>query len=317
MQPARALFSPAFIYFAAVAETGSIRGAARRLNVASSAMNRQVLLLEAALGVPLFERRGRGLKLTSAGEVLLRHVRATQRDFEGTLADIDLLRGLKRGRVAVATVESASLSLLPTLIARFAERFPGVEVAVTVAGSTAVAALVEAGEADVGFTFNPPSTRGLAVALRRDIPVGAVVAPSHPLAARGTVTLAECLEHPVVLPAKGLSLRDILDAGLAAVSRRPRILAEANSLRFMAALARQGMAVAFQTSVGIEEDVRDGRLRLLPISEPKLPIDRFVMATAAGRSLKLAPAAFHDLARHELPLLLDAHECSQNARERA
>lgn len=306
MQPARALFSPAFIYFSAVAESGSIRGAARRLNVASSAMNRQILLLEEALGVALFERRGRGLRLTSAGEMLLRHVRTTQRDFEGTLADIDLLRGLRRGRVTVAAVESASVGIIPDLVASFAERLPGVEVAVTVAGSTAVAAMVEAGEADMGFTFNPPSSRGLTVALRRDLPVGAVVSPDHPLAGAGSVTLAACLDHPLALPAKGLSLRDILDQGLAATGKRPRVLVEANSLKLMTTLARQGRAVAFQPPIGIEEDLREGRLVFLPISEPKLPSDRFMMVTAEGRNLKLAPAAFYDHAKARLKELLPA-----------
>ncbi|MFO1149239.1 MAG: LysR family transcriptional regulator [Alsobacter sp.] len=304
MQPGRALFSPAFLYFAAVAESGSIRGAARKVNVASSAMNRQILLLEEALGVSLFERQGRGLRLTSAGEMLLRHVRATQRDFEGTLADIDLLRGMKRGRVAVATVESASVGLMPELVASFAARFAGVEVAITVAGSAAVASLVESGEADMGFTFNPPSVKGLSVALRRDLPVGAVVRPDHPLAAQSTVNLIECLQHPVALPARGLSLRDILDAGLSQLPVRPRVLVEANSLKLMATLARQGRAVAFQTAIGIEDDLREGRLVLLPIAQPRLPVDRFVMVSAAGRNLKLAPAAFFEHARQRLQELL-------------
>ncbi|MCP8937700.1 LysR family transcriptional regulator [Alsobacter sp. SYSU M60028] len=301
MQPSRALFSPAFLYFSAVADAGSIRGAARRLNVASSAMNRQILLLEEALGVSLFERRGRGLRLTGAGEMLLRHVRDTQRDFEGTLADIDLLRGVKRGRVAVASVESVAGGVLPFLVTSFAERFPGVEVGVTVTGSAAVAAMVEAGEADLGFTFNPPSVRGLSVALRRDLAVGAVVAATHPLAGREAVSLAECLEHPLALPARGLSLRDILDAGLAALGRRPRILAEANSLKFMVALARQGAAVAFMPPMGLADDMRDGSLVFLRLTDSGLPSDRFMMIAAAGRSLKLAPAAFFDHCRQELP----------------
>lgn len=301
MQPARALFSPAFLYFAAVADAGSIRGAARRMNVASSAMNRQILLLEQALGVSLFERQGRGLRLTSAGEMLLRHVRATQRDFDGTLADIDLLRGLKRGRVTVASVESVAGGVLPSIIASFADRYPGVEVALTVTGSAAVATMVEAGEADVGFTFNPPSTRGLSVALRRDLSMGAVVSPGHPLAGLSGVTLAQCVEHPLVLPAKGLSLRDILDAGLAQVVRRPRVIAEANSLKFMVALARLGVAVAFLPPVGLGEEMRDRSLVFLRLLDGGLPADRFMMVTAAGRNLKLAPAAFFDHCREQIP----------------
>jgi DNA-binding transcriptional LysR family regulator len=193
---------------------------------------------------------------------------------------------------------------MPELVASFSALFPGVEVAITVAGSAAVATLVEAGEADMGFTFNPPVMKGLSVALRRDLPVGAVVRPDHPLAAQPGVNLVECLQYPVALPARGLSLRDILDAGLSQLPVRPRVLVEANSLKLMATLARQGRAVAFQTAIGIEDDIRDGRLVLVPILQPRLPVDRFVMVSAVGRNLKLAPAAFYEHARQRLAELL-------------
>jgi len=76
--------SRSFAYFEAVAQHGSMRKAAGTLNVASSALNRQILDLEANLGVHLFERLPRGVRLTSAGEMLLGHVRRMARDFEMT-----------------------------------------------------------------------------------------------------------------------------------------------------------------------------------------------------------------------------------------
>lgn len=156
----------------------------------------------------------------------------------------------------------------------------------------------------MGFTFNPPVMKGLSVAVRRDLPVGAVVRPDHPLAGRPGVNLIECLQFPVALPARALSLRDILDAGLSQLPVRPRVLVEANSLKLMATLARQGQAVAFQTAIGIEDDIREGRLVLVPILQPRLPVDRFVMISALGRNLKLAPAAFFEHARQRLSELL-------------
>src|SRR5262245_9869958 len=101
----RRLHSAAFDYFIAVATEGSFRGAARGLRVAPSAINRQILLLEEELGCPLFERRGRELRLSSAGEIVLRHCKATVRSFEDAVEDLDALRDLRRGVVRVAASE--------------------------------------------------------------------------------------------------------------------------------------------------------------------------------------------------------------------
>ena len=75
----RFLYSRALTYFLAVAESLSIRGAARQLNIASSAVNRQILLLEEVVGMPLFVRQGRSLRLSPAGDVLAGHARKTGR----------------------------------------------------------------------------------------------------------------------------------------------------------------------------------------------------------------------------------------------
>src|SRR5438067_1870654 len=99
-------------YFAAVAEAGSVRAASRDLNVAASAISRQLILLEAQLGIELFERHGRNLTLTSAGEILLKGLRSATHEHEAVLDHLGALRGLKRGRVRLATVESISVSLL-------------------------------------------------------------------------------------------------------------------------------------------------------------------------------------------------------------
>src|SRR5271155_4091774 len=91
-------------YLDEVARTGSIRQAARRLNVAASSINRQIILLEATIGTPLFERlRGR-LRLTAPGEMLIAHVRETLKDHARVMAQIEDLKGMRRGQVTVGTM---------------------------------------------------------------------------------------------------------------------------------------------------------------------------------------------------------------------
>jgi len=304
---ARNLYAPAMRYFSAVAEAGSIRAAARSLNVASSAVNRQILWLEEALELQLFERVGRRLRLSEAGEILLAHVRRTYSDFEGTIAELDALKGLRRGTVAIATVESVAEAILPAVIGSFRKSYPGIHVSVTVASSARAAAMVEAGEADVGFTFDPPQTSALTVAFRHELVIGAVMAPGHPLAAKDDLTLADCLRYPVVLPAEGLSLRTRLDAALARIPGKLRTYVEANSLSFLRALARGDIAIGFQTKIGLEPDLVRGSLVFKPLSDAPLQHDRLSVVTSSMRALALAPGMFFDHAvsalREHLPVI--------------
>ena len=216
-------------HFVAVATMGSVRAASRQLNVAASAISRQIGLLEAQLGIGLFERHSRSLALTEAGVELLRGLQAVNQTHEGTLDLLASLKGITRGRVSIAVVESLSISFLPDLLITFSRKFPGVQAAITVAGSDMVTELVREREADVGVTFNPSALEGLTVEFERGIPLGATMAPSHPLATSKSLTLAQCMEHPIAWPARELSIRLILDRALGARTARHERLFECNS----------------------------------------------------------------------------------------
>lgn len=285
-------------HFLAVAETGSLRAAARQINVAASAISRQVALLEAHLGLPLFDRGGRTLTLSPAGETLLAGLRASARGHEETLDHLSALRGLQRGAVRVATVESLSVTMIPNLLDAFAKAYPGVTVTVAVAGSDAVTELVRDHTADIGFTFNATSLSGLEVGLARDMPVGAVMAPGHPLAKAKKLSLAECLDHPVAFPSRGLSLRSILDRA-APGGAAPRF--ECNSLRLMASLAKRGLCIAFQTPTGIEQELAEKRLVFVPLTGERLLPDRLMVVRRSGRTGRLAADAFLALTKTMLP----------------
>jgi DNA-binding transcriptional LysR family regulator len=293
------LLTTGYRYFAAVAEAGSVRGASQTLNVAASAISRQIILLEQQFNFPLFERRGRSLKLSAAGEILLAGLKSVVRGHEATLDHLDALRGLKRGRVRIATVESISVSPLPDLLAHFAAQYPGVEVTVMVAGSDAVTDLVRSHDADLGFTFNPATLDGLDVKLTREMQLGAVMAPDHPLARKPKLLFAQCLDYPVAWPARGLSFRAILDEMMGKAKASLPHAFECNSLRLMAALARRGRCIAFQTRIGIEQEIADGTLVFIALANRRMPVDRLTIVHRPGSGAGLAAGAFLDLAvRH-------------------
>ena len=111
-------------YVDAVARYGSIRKAADALNVASSALNRQILDLEMDLGAPLFERLPRGVRVTSAGEAFLVYARLVISELKAVESQIEQLRGLVRGQVSVAAAESVAGELLPSAITEFQATHP-------------------------------------------------------------------------------------------------------------------------------------------------------------------------------------------------
>lgn len=295
MRPDAAVLSTSFRYFLAVADAGSIRAAARELNIVSSAVNRQILLLEEGLGIRLFDRVGRGLRLSEAGTVLVRHLRETLDRYDDTVAELDTLRGLRRGRIRLATVESTSVDRLPDLLAEYWRRYPGIEVVLTMAGAEEVTRRVDDGSADVGFTFSTFGLEGVAVVHEETHALGAVVAPAHPLATRDRLAFADLVDHPLILPARGMSLRAALEPLVARHRREASIRSECNSLRLMAALVQRSEAVGFQTRIGIEAELRAGALRWIPLDDPDLSDDRFMVISRIGTIPSLAIAAFTDL----------------------
>jgi DNA-binding transcriptional LysR family regulator len=294
------LIAIGYRYFMAVAETGSVRAASRNLNIAASAISRQLIQLEESLGSDLFDRSGRGLALSPAGEILLRGLRAATQGHENTLDELGALKGLKRGLLRLATVESISVAILPDILLSFAKQYPGIEVSVAVAGSDTVTELIRDHHADLGFTFNPTSLDGLDVVASRDMQLGAIMSPGHRLAGATRLSLAECLNHPVAWPARGLSLRAILDTLPSA--RRVRPAFECNSLRLMASLARRGSCIAFQTVIGIERDLTTGTLKWIALSDKRLPLDRLKLVRRQGLAGRPAAEAFLGIAREHLKL---------------
>lgn len=116
------LYAASIRYLEAVRRAGSIRQAARQLNIASSAVNRQILKLEDELGIPLFERLSSGLRLTAAGEIFARHASTVLHDARRAEEELEAQKGLRRGYVRIASVEGLTFDLLPSVIAPPARR---------------------------------------------------------------------------------------------------------------------------------------------------------------------------------------------------
>lgn len=264
-RPRYRIHAAALTYFDAVRRAGGIREAARRLNVASSAVNRQVLALEAELQTPLFERLPGGLKLTSAGEILAHHVMGVLRDAERVQSKLDALKGLEAGHVELVTLEGLCHHLVPAAIAAMGARYPRVSIGVGILGTEEIPGAIASGEADLGLAFEVrprPDLRRLAAARFR---LGAVTLAASPLAALPHATLNDLRDHPLILPKGNFANREQLHPLLFQAGLTDRGRYEAGSTELMKQLALKGLGVGLMTRIGLEKELASGLLAHVPL----------------------------------------------------
>jgi DNA-binding transcriptional LysR family regulator len=298
------LHSSAFLYFMSVATEGSFRGAARKLRIASSAVHRHVLLLEEEFGFPLFERHGRSVTLSTAGEIVLRHCKATVHNFEHAVAELDSLRNLRSGVVRVAASESFAAEIVPQICASFADAYPGIRIHVTVVDSDSVIASIESGDNEVGFAFGTLVHKRVSILSTIDLPIGAIVGPKHPLAGKKSVTVEECFSYPIVLPDHKLSFRKRLDEVTDLFATAKPAGVEASSPRLMIGIARLNRHIAFQTRLGIHGDLIRKSLVFLPLTDKRLKPDNCMIIASHTAKERFAANAFCDFATSTLKAML-------------
>jgi DNA-binding transcriptional LysR family regulator len=248
------------VYLDEVARAGSMRKAATRLNVSATAINRQILMIEEAIGAPVFHRLPRGLRLTAVGEVMVDHARRALKDFKRMEARIEDLKGLRGGEVTIATMNGLAGGILPRIVAAFSARHRRVKVNIRVMFLREIVKAVTEGEADIGLAYNLPRDPRLERLDAFPAELGAVVAPNHPLAAREKLRLSDCASHPLIVASSEMVMHQtVMDAFLRAdITVEPAF--QSNSIDFMKCLAAAGEGVAFLGRFDVAEEVKAGAL---------------------------------------------------------
>jgi DNA-binding transcriptional LysR family regulator len=279
-----------------------MRKAAAALNVASSALNRQILDLEENLSVQLFERLPRGVRLTSAGEMLLGHVRRVARDFELTRSQIEDLRGLRRGHVRVAAIE-AMAGVIGRLIVASQRDQPRVSFEYLVTGSREVVSAVLSEEADIGYAFNAPPDRGFQVIAETDETLHAIMSHDHPLSRHETLRLTDCSGYPLLLGDASLGGRHLLDAAAEQASMPLDAVVTGNSVEVMKTIAAGGQGICFQIGIRPEDEPH---LTAIPLTDRALR-GRLAIGVKKNRQLPSAAAVFLETMKTDM-LRRSGHE---------
>lgn len=253
-------------YFDEVCKCGSIRKAAKNLFVASSAVNRQILNKEEELGVKLFERSTKGIKLTVAGEIFSQHVVRTLVDYERTISEINASTNNRSHGITIVGQESIVSRFLSLPLAIFHTQHPGITTSFIAASGRKLNKLLISGQADIALVFDPEPSRDITVIETIELPVGAAISVSHPLAGHKSLSLKECADYPLILPDESWPLRDILNAELKNIVMDPNIMVTtSNSIEFLRSMLGKKLNIGFQTIIGLEEAVREGLLLFVPL----------------------------------------------------
>lgn len=300
------MHAAALAYFRETARLGSIRRAAAHLNVAASALNRQVLKLEDSLGTRLFDRLPSGMRLTAAGELLLRHVVATLHDFDAVRAQIDDLRAARSGHVGVVAIDSLLVDFLPRALDRFRADFPAVSYTLDAVAPAEVPQLVADGAADIGFTFVSRVERAVHFAAEVPAPIGVVMPADHPLASRPAVHFQDAAAFPFLAQSGPLPRSADIDPEFARfrATLKPRMVS--NSIHALKLAIRLGMGIAFFTRLGFLDELERGELAWRPFDGAAINTLRIGLLVAEGRT-PTAPARqltrmlIEDLARLRSP----------------
>ncbi|MBS7792915.1 LysR family transcriptional regulator [Roseococcus sp. SDR] len=278
-------------YFLAVARAGSIRGAAEALNVAASAISRQVAELEAGCGAVLLERLPRGVALTEAGRIVAEHAER-QADDAALLAErLGRLRGVQAGQVRLCCGGGFLTDLVENALAGFAAAHPGITYQVALGGTDRILAAVAEGEADLGLAYNPPAHPALRSLAHARQPLAALLRPGDPLRAASSLRAFAAAPCAVLPPDHGV--RRLLGRVEADGGFRLKVRLETPSVELQRRFVLGGMGVTFLPAFAAATEVKAGQLVAVPLADPLLAEATTHLLVRAGRRL---PEAVEGLA---------------------
>jgi DNA-binding transcriptional LysR family regulator len=258
--------------FVQVATLLSFSKAAKALYLTQPTVTARIQGLERELGEPLFERMGRTIRLTDAGESFLPHAqRALQAVKEGQDA-IDTLRNVERGTLSIGTAPTIGTYVLPEILQRFAKEYPGVEVSIRTGRSEEVMSMVLADEVQVGFERLITHPEIETVGLYED-EIFLMASSNHPFAKRREVPLSDVARDSVIFFDEGssyhaLSIGVFRDTGVA-----PRHTLDVDNLEMAKHLVIRGLGLAFLPQVAVERELEEGTVVQVSIEDAD-PVSR-------------------------------------------
>lgn len=253
--------------FHAVAETGSVTAAARRLRVSQPAVSKQLGELETALGVHLVDRLPRGVRLTRAGRSLAEHAErlfAIERE-----AELEMEKWTEDSRRVLSVGASTTIGsyLAPSLFGEFRRLHPDVALSLEIENTSMVYEMVREDRVDLGLVEGLQSEEDLLCSPFAEDELVAVTAPGDPLLAKKELQLAQIAERPFLMRERGSGTREVLEAALLARGVEVQIEMELGSIEALKNAVASRLGIAFLSSLALDHELGMGRLSRLVIQD--------------------------------------------------
>ncbi|GAB3284449.1 LysR family transcriptional regulator [Kineosporia babensis] len=287
-------------YFLAVAEYGSFTRAAAALTIAQPSLSHAIGLLERELGSTLFERLGRGVRLTAAGQALLLPARRTLRSFQVATTAVRSVTDVGFGRLTIISNTLWAVEPLTQIIGEFRQAHPAVQFSVDhPARRSEVLSQVRSGEADFGLVDGTPPATGVLESQWLVEHRLVAVLPPEALPGPASVTLAELLPFGLISTLPGTALRDLLDLELQVTGEAPDLAVETAHLASVIPLVLAGAGAALLPA-GLAEDAGRRGARVLPLRRPTTTAVHLIwrsrgLSSPGERFRALAATMFPDL----------------------
>ena len=274
-------------YFIEVAKREHMTEAAEALHVAQSAVSRQIYNLEAELGVPLFIREGRSIRLTPIGQMFARQMEKALIVIDQAKREIEECLDPERGTVRIGFPSSLAAHALPTAISAFRKEYPYVQFRLNQGSYYSLVDGVIKGEIDMALLGPLPMKEKR---VKSDIlfmeNIVALLYSGHPLAGRASIALSELRGDQFVLSPKGFVLRDIVVNACRQMGFEPEVSFEGEDIDALKGLVSAGLGITLIPEITLVDSLPRSTVKI-PIVEPQVtrnvgvitPSDRQLLPT--------------------------------------
>lgn len=290
--------------FLVVAEAGTLGRACARLNVTQPALSRLMRRMEMQMGVELFERRSKGMELTSYGQALLPHAQSLVAEAGLAEEEIAALRGLSRGTVRVGALASAAATILPQAVSRLLYRWPGLRVTVLEGMTDMLAAALANRTIDLAIATEFPAdeTIARATATGSGEAYAVVAAWDHPIGHQLRVSMHDVLCESWVLPPRDAPPRQLFERRLMELGMPlPQVSVETRAPGVARAMVAQTRYLSWLPADLVADDIEKGLIRAIEVKPLSWSADYFVYRRRGG-TLSIAARKLLDEFRRPLEI---------------
>lgn len=280
-------------YFLSVAETQHLTQSAQALFVTQSTLSHGLRQLEDELGVQLFDRVGRGLKLSQAGAAFKTYAGRALQELEAGRMALAEITGLRAGTLTVGVIPTFLTSLVPSAVALFSSRYPGIQVAIRDLRADPIEELLLAGQLDLGISFYPTERDDIETEALFTEQLQLLVNPTHRLARRRGIALRTLKDTPLALLPRSFGTRRLLDQAFKAAGLAPTVRVEMESVEALIAACRSG---ELATIVPERAARQAPQLHTIALTDPT-PVRHAGILWRKGASRSAAAQAFVALLR--------------------